>query len=135
MVVPYFHEGESIYSFIFRVQLVHGISNFTNLISSTGKWSIVLDVQDDNSKVIFSRYREEDLIALMRNVGIALDRGPIFSIPVQYTEELHAFIRPKARYKGARLPTGISVEIRYCKDCILEQIFKHGVVFLRESGK
>ena len=134
MIKAFINQGETIYSFVFRLQTALGLSNYSNIINPNGYWLRFPKVLKD-TLFVYRFYDESDLIQLLRNTGIAKNQSTfnennitdVYRDPTKYMEELHAFINTK----GAALPPDISREIRFCTECIREQVYKHGTGFFK----
>lgn len=134
MIKTFINQGETIYSFAFRLQAALGLSNYSNIINPNGYWLRFPKVLKDTI-FVYRFYDERDLVQLLRNTGIAKNQSTfnennitdVYRDPTKYMEELHAFLKTK----GAKLPAGLSREIRFCTECIREQVSKYGTGFFK----
>lgn len=134
VIKTFINQGETIYSFVFRLQAALGLLNYSNIINPNGYWHKFPKALKDTI-FIYRFYDERDLIQLLRNAGIAKNQSKynennitdVYRDPTKYMEELHAFIKAK----GAKVPPEISREIRFCSECISEQVYKNGTGFFK----
>lgn len=134
MIKAFIKQGETIYSFVFRLQAALGLLNYSNIINPNGYWHKFPKAHKDTI-FIYRFYDERDLIQLLRNTGIAKNQSKfnrnnitdVYRDPTKYMEELHAFIKAK----GAMLPSATSREIRFFSECISEQVYKNGTGFFK----
>jgi hypothetical protein len=134
LIKTFIKQGETIYSFVFRLQSALGLSNYSNIINHNGYW-LRFPKALKGTVFIYRFYDEKDLILLLRNTGIAKNQSRfngndipnIYRDPTKYMEALHAFLK----IKGTKLPLNIPREIRFCTECIREQVNKHGTGFFK----
>lgn len=123
-----YQPDETLHSFIFRVCLVNGEEQFSDVTNHNVQWLKNLQLNDRTMKY-FAGYSDLDYLILMRNSWQAVKNTKIFDNPVEYMSEVHTLLRkqPLAR-RGTHI-----YPIRYCIDCIRESIEHIGFGYFKSS--
>ncbi|KGK00165.1 hypothetical protein [Thalassotalea sp. ND16A] len=135
MLKPFTEQGEFIHSFIFRMQDTTGFKDFSNIVSTTGRWKEYIYIHK-NTGFIFERHNESDLIQLLRNTGFdkkytVQGRAQELTKPTKYLEDLQKLINPTSKPRGLMIPNFMSREVRFCKSCMNEFIKEYGTGFFK----
>lgn len=135
MLKPYTEHAEFIHSFIFRMQDAIGVKDFSNLLSTSGRWKEYIYVHKE-TQFIYNRHNELDLVQLLRNTGFdkkynVQQRTAELKKPVKYIEDLHKLLNPKTKPRGLKIPNYVAREVRFCSRCIADMVDQYGTGFFK----
>ncbi|EHZ1616406.1 TniQ family protein [Salmonella enterica] len=119
---------ETLHSFIFRICLINGEEQFSDVTNHNVQWLKNLQLNVRTIKY-FAEYSDLDLLILMRNSWQAIKSTTIFDNPVEYMSEINTLLRkqPLARRGTHNYP------LKYCIDCIRESIKNIGFGYFKSS--
>ncbi|EAS6659860.1 hypothetical protein EBG81_19560, partial [Salmonella enterica] len=119
---------ETLHSFIFRICLINGEEQFSDVTNHNVQWLKNLQLNVRTIKY-FAGYSDLDLLILMRNSWQAIKSTTIFDNPVEYMSEINTLLRkqPLARRGTHNYP------LKYCIDCIRESIKNIGFGYFKSS--
>lgn len=108
---------ETLHSFIFRVCLINGEEQFSDVTNNNIQWLKTLQINARTMKY-FADYSDRDFLILMRNSWQAVKNRKMFGNPVEYMSQISILLRkqPLTRRGSHAYP------LRYCIDCIRESI-------------
>ena len=115
-------KDESIHSLIYRTHMLNGISNFTNLVGSTGCWTSFPKILQ-GTLCYYKPIDEPLILSLMQQVGLAMKPQSMFDNPMGYIDEFFDFFR-LATYPKSR--SFRNKKIKYCLNCIQDSIKQIG---------
>ena len=118
-------EDESVHSFIYRTHAVNGVFDYSNIISSKGKWVQYPKILK-NSLPLYEPINEAEILRVLRDIGLASTPDTIFQSPFGYRQTLKSFFR----FHSTRKRASSNKAIKYCLECIKEQITKYGVGYI-----
>ena len=131
MIKSYSEFGETIDSYIFRVQYSAGILSPKYVISSNGTW---LNHPFLKRELLpyFKKYDAKDILVLLNNSGIGLKKNSIYEDNAIGIKILKSFLFNSSNEKSIRPCQSLySTEVRFCPDCIKGQISQFGVAFFQ----
>tara|TARA_R110001599_G_scaffold353856_1_gene600440 strand:+ start:19861 stop:20871 length:1011 start_codon:yes stop_codon:yes gene_type:complete len=117
--------NESVSSWVFRVHLLNGISDFSNIISQNGKWTPFPRILNGTLD-IYLPIDELEIRRLLRGIGMSSPDTKVFSDPVDYTYYLRWFYGDEKFAWGCRKIGGV---MTYCLECIRSSIRINGFGF------
>ncbi|CNF51688.1 hypothetical protein DJ55_4074 [Yersinia pseudotuberculosis] len=126
VIILYFIKDESIQSFIFRVFILNGVSEFNSIISIDGYWLVKPNVTKDFSS-LFTRFDDGHLWMLMQNSGVGSRALGVCDNPAYFIDEMRSV------FYGIRENNkpNCHIPIAYCKRCISESIKENGFGYLK----
>lgn len=119
-------KDESIHSFIYRTHVVNGVSDFSNIIATSGYWKAFPKILNKTLH-LYQPIDDFKFLNLLRDIDLAPISEKIFGDPFRYHEHLLDFFG-QCKYH-IRVNTRTS-PIRYCLHCIENQIQKLGFGFI-----
>ncbi|GAC08258.1 hypothetical protein [Paraglaciecola chathamensis] len=122
---------ESVQSFIFRVLMINGESDFTGLINQHGKWRaypFVKSIQSGN----FKHYDKEELLDTLQRSGIAKPLAGMFSNPVSHFEIVSSVFRHGIQNYSMQTQNAF-LSINFCRDCIAIDLRNLGFGYFRAA--
>ncbi|PMH39035.1 hypothetical protein BCU69_18595 [Vibrio cyclitrophicus] len=125
-----FFEGESLFSFFFRKQLVFGELDFSNLISSSGKLYI-------KPKALIGRrgylgnVRDDDLMSLLEQNEITRKQTTLFSDPTYYLGTIKRYFYHHDFPNNFGFDRDGTKGLAYCQVCIAENIYRNGIGYFK----
>lgn len=120
-----FFNDESLFSFLFRTQLIYGYHNFRNLITLGGWVSHKINAR----KELFPIYHRFNELKLLNVVNSGEHPHTTFSSPYSNLREFKEFIEHGTAYINGRPDR----TIRFCNICIMENKKKYGVGYLKKD--
>lgn len=120
----YFHD-ESLFSFLFRTQLIYGYHNFHNLLTLNGRVSDHLKAQKELIP-IYNRMSEKCLYLVINTHN---HDEISFSQPYKDLSKVKEFLDKGCIRECNRL----SKSFRYCNECIEENCNSFGIGYLKRS--
>ena len=119
-------EDESIHSLIYRTHVINGVSDFSNIIVSSGGWASFPKILKGTLQ-FYEPVDDLKFLNLLRDFGLAKITNKMFEDPLAYREDLERFF---GCYEGARKIKQKSSQIKYCLKCIQEHIkeFGYGII-------
>lgn len=120
-----FFNDESLFSFLFRTQLIYGYHNFRNLITLGGWVAHKINARKELLP-IYHRFNE---LKLLNVVNSGEHPHTTFSSPYSNLKEFKEFIEHGTAYINGRP----SRTIRFCNICIMENKKKYGVGYLKKD--
>lgn len=124
-------ENESAQSFIFRVLLINGETSFRGLFNNTGKWLRQPFVQS-SCTYLFEHFDHEHLLELLFRSDIIEEPEGVFSDPFANYEVLSDVFFKGYPYSN-HVHTGNAVEVRYCPECIKQDLHDVGFGYFHAS--
>lgn len=116
-------EGESLYSVIYRTHVLYGISDFSNILNHSGLFRYRPTLLKGTIK-LFEPIDEKEIKDYLLEMKWISSSKSLFTSPTAFIEELRLFLYG---YRPNMLPwTKKNHEIKYCLDCIKENIQKNG---------
>lgn len=123
-----FYDDEHIISFLFRMQLIHGIFDFSNLFHLNGK----LRHNIQTPKSILDICREYDEYQFAYSFASHTDEEGIGWGPINFSRMTVGQFLDSGEVTIAKRNHN-NLKIYYCKTCIQESIEKNGVGYLKKS--
>lgn len=121
-------KDEHIYSYIYRIHRLNGIFDFSNIISSSGRWVTFPKVLKQ-SLHYYEPIDDYKFLQLLRDIDIAYyPRGDYEDI-ISYQADLEVFF--ECGNESKRLLFWGYKPIQYCLDCIKEHIKSSGFAILK----
>ncbi|CZY43672.1 hypothetical protein [Enterobacter hormaechei] len=120
-----FFNDESLFSFLYRTQLVYGYHNFRNLIT-LGGWVAYKIIARKELLPVYHRFNE---FKLLNVVNSSEHPHTTFSSPYSNLKEFEEFTEHGTAYINGRPDR----TIRFCNVCILESQKKYGVGYLKKD--
>jgi hypothetical protein len=123
-------EGESLYSIIYRTHLLHGISDFSNILTLSGRWKkspTILEGTIDFYQPINEKMISECLIDLRLS---SISEGLFYS-PVEFIQDINNFV-----YKNNKsIPSSHKKNhtVKYCLDCVKKNINDNGFAIHKQA--
>lgn len=119
---------ETLHSFIFRVCLINGEEQFSDVTNNNVQWLKTLQINARTMKY-FADYSDRDFLILTRNSWQAVKNTKMFGNPVEYMSQINILLRkqPIIRRGTHTYP------LRYCIDCIRESIKELGFGYFKSS--
>lgn len=115
-------KDESIHSFIYRVHVVNGVSDFSNIITAKGGWASFPKILK-NTLHLYEPIDDCKFLHLLRDIGLARITDKTFSDPVMYRSDLEDFFGKNQETRTFKQRT---LQISYCLECVKSQIKKCG---------
>ncbi|EUM20867.1 TniQ family protein [Enterobacter sp. BIDMC 26] len=123
-----YHSDETLHSFIFRVCLVNGMEQFSDVIGHNARWRKTIHL-NKNIANFFKCYNDHDFLFLIRNSWQASKNTHMFSDPTKYLTDLKNLYAKGPRKGGIdKAP-----HIKYCMDCIIDSIKENGYGYFKSS--
>lgn len=116
------YKGESIHSIIYRTHVVNGISDFSNIVTSTGGWTSFPRILK-NTLHLYEPIDDLQFLNLLRDLGLAKITNKMFKQPLAYRKELEIFFGDSNATTKVNQRTK---KIKYCLKCIQEHIRDYG---------
>lgn len=128
--------SESLHSFILRVLLRLGHSDFSGVLSKSGGWVHRPEIPYE-MKEAFSSFKKTDLLSLYESYFMAFNSARLFDNPFNHLFGEDRLNRLTTSYSNIFHPTHSkghqrsSFPIKYCNECIQYQIWKYGFGYFK----
>ncbi|WP_338294519.1 hypothetical protein [Planctobacterium marinum] len=122
-------DDESLQSAVYRLHLVHGLTQFTNVISPKGEWKGFPRIKA-GTLGLYGQIGEKRILKMLQRQGLVSRAENRFDLPHLYQKELTCFFRKPSRI-GNRVERNIP--INYCTDCVRDSIERFGVGYFKSE--
>ncbi|CDT99298.1 hypothetical protein VCR14J2_270058 [Vibrio coralliirubri] len=125
-----FFEGESLFSFFFRKQLVCGDLDFSNLISPLGRLYI-RPIALIGRRGYLGNVRDSELLSLLEQNEIIRKRTTLFSDPTHHLGTIKRYFYHHDFPNNFGIDRDGTKELAYCSACIKENIYRSGMGYFK----
>jgi hypothetical protein len=123
-------EGESLYSIIYRTHVLHGISDFSNILTVQGRWESFPRILDGTIQY-FEPIDEQVIFNCLMEANLTSYTNKVFVLPTSFLKDIKAVLyknyRPPIKYQRNK------EKIKYCINCIHEHINEYGFAIHKQS--
>lgn len=123
------HRDELIHSFIYRTQVINGITDFSNIITKKGGWSSFPKIHKGTLH-LYNSIDEQKLLYALRCIDLARITRDLFSDPFSYRKDIKKFLRLDFNSIRTKMRT---ISIKYCLNCIKNDLKEYGYGVMRLS--